>query len=135
MGLPNVHFEVRDIADLPAEDQFDLILAFDAIHDQARPETVLRAIAQALAPDGIFFMVEHAFSSDLARNLENPFAPMYYSLSTMHCLTVSLAEGGAGLGAMWGKEAARQMLARAGFGLVTVVPSPRPQNAIFICRK
>jgi SAM-dependent methyltransferase len=135
MGLSNVRFEARDIADLPADNRFDLILAFDAIHDQARPEAALQAILRVLAPDGIFFMVEHAFSSDLAGNLENPFAPLYYSLSTMHCLTVSLAEGGAGLGAMWGEEAARQMLAGAGFTHVTVAPSPRPQNAIFICRR
>ena len=135
MGLSNVRFEVQDIAALPSDSRFDLILAFDAIHDQARPEIVLRAIARALAPDGIFFMVEHRFSSDLAKNLENPYAPLYYSLSTLHCLTVSLAEGGAGLGAMWGEETARRMLAEAGFMQVEVVDSPRPQNAIFICRK
>jgi SAM-dependent methyltransferase len=135
MGLSNVRFEVQDVATLPAETRFDLILAFDAIHDQARPEIVLSAIAHALAPHGIFFMVEHKFSSDLAKNLGNPFAPLYYSLSTFHCMTVSLAEGGAGLGAMWGEETARRMLAEAGFTEVEVVDSPRPQNAIFICRK
>lgn len=136
MNLSNVCFEARDVVALPQETtRFDLILAFDAIHDQAHPETVLRAVVQALAPDGVFFMVEHAFSSDFARNLENPFAPLYYSLSTLHCLTVSLAEGGAGLGAMWGEESARRMLAEVGFRHVEVVASPRPQNAIFICRK
>jgi hypothetical protein len=33
----------------------------------------------------------------------------------MHCLTVSLAQGGEGLGAMWGEEKAREYLAKAGF--------------------
>jgi SAM-dependent methyltransferase len=135
MGLANVRFDVQDVAALPPEAGFDLIMAFDSIHDQARPEIVLRAIADALEPDGIFFMVEHQFASELAGNLDNPFAPLYYSLSTLHCLTVSLAEGGAGLGAMWGEEAARCMLAEAGFTEVEVVDSPRPQNSIFVCRK
>lgn len=66
----------------------------------------------------------------LANNLANPYAPLYYSLSTLHCLTVSLAEGGAGLGAMWGEETARGMLADAGLRVIAVVDSPRPQNAI-----
>jgi SAM-dependent methyltransferase len=135
MGLSNVRFKAQDIAALPSDTSFDLIMAFDAIHDQTNPEIVLRTVARALAPEGIFFMVEPKFSSDLAKNLENPFAPLYYSLSTLHCLTVSLAEGGAGLGAMWGEEAARRMLAETGFTRVEVVDSPRPQNAIFICRK
>jgi SAM-dependent methyltransferase len=135
MGLSNVRFEVQDAATLPVDTRFELILAFDSIHDQARPEIVLWAIAEALAPDGIFFMVEHRSSNDLADNLHNPFAPMYYSVSTLHCLTVSLAEGGAGLGAMWGEQDACRMLAGAGFRDVEVVPSPRPQNVIFVCRK
>jgi hypothetical protein len=33
----------------------------------------------------------------------------------MHCMTVSLAQGGEGLGAMWGEEKTREYLARAGF--------------------
>jgi hypothetical protein len=33
----------------------------------------------------------------------------------MHCMTVSLADGGMGLGAMWGEQTARKMLGDAGF--------------------
>src|SRR5579859_2924633 len=40
MSLSNVRFEARDVVTLPQEMiRFDLILAFDAIHDQAHPET------------------------------------------------------------------------------------------------
>ena len=53
----------------------------------------------------------------------------------MHCMTVSLAEGGAGLGTMWGIQVARRMLNEAGFRRVEIVDSPRPQNCIYICRK
>ncbi|HEV3310975.1 MAG TPA: class I SAM-dependent methyltransferase [Chloroflexota bacterium] len=133
-GLTNVRFEARDATTLSGTEKFDLITAFDSIHDCPRPAVVLRAIRDALDDDGMFLMVEHDFASDLEGNLDNPFAPMYYGLSTMHCLTVSLAEGGAGLGALWGRQSAIRMLADAGFDKVEVVGSPRPQNAVFICR-
>jgi hypothetical protein len=80
-------------------------------------------------------MIDFKFSSSLEENTDNPFAPMYYGISVMHCMTVSLAEGGAGLGAEWGEQRARQMLAEAGFNRVEVVDSPRPQNCIYICHK
>lgn len=134
MGLENVRFEVLDVRRIPAEPTLDLITAFDAIHDQAEPDTVLRSIRTALADDGTYLMIDFKFSSSLEGNLDNPFAALYYGISTMHCLTVSLAEDGAGLGTVWGVELARSMLADAGFGRVEVVDSPRPQNCIYICR-
>jgi hypothetical protein len=82
----------------------------------------------------VFFMVDFKFSSSLEKNIGNPFAPLYYGISLMHCMTVSLAEGGAGLGAVWGIELAQRMLAEAGFSTVDVHDSPRPQNCIFVCR-
>ena len=57
-------------------------------------------------------------------------------MSTLHCLTVSLAGGGAGLGAAWGEELARSMLADAGFGDVVVHEAPGdPLNAVFVASK
>jgi SAM-dependent methyltransferase len=133
-GLPNARFAVLDVAQLPATPPFDVITAFDAIHDQVAPDVVLRRVHDALRSDGVFMMVDFKFSSRLERNLANPFAPLYYAISVMHCMTVSLAEGGAGLGTVWGEELARKMLAEAGFGSVEVIDAPRPQNCIYICR-
>ncbi len=39
-------------------------------------------------------------SSALERNLDHPLAPFLYAVSVMHRMTVSLAQGGAGLGTM-----------------------------------
>ncbi len=135
MSLTNVHFEVRDVTKLPSAMQFDLITAFDAIHDQKDPDVVLKQINQVLTPDGTYMMVEFKFSSNLEDNIGNPFAPMYYGISVMHCLTVSLAVDGAGLGTIWGEQSARKMLAEAGFTQVEVLEAPRPQNAIYVCHK
>ena len=135
MGLANVRFEVTDVTRLPSEPKFDLITSFDAIHDQRDPMAVLRCAARALAPDGIYFAVEPRASSKLEENIGNPFASWIYGISVLHCMTVSLAEGGTGLGTAWGEQTARQFLADAGFASVEVVEAPGPQNSIYICRR
>lgn len=119
-NLTNVRFEARDVTKLAAPEQFDLITAFDAIHDQARPDVVLREIANALRPNGTFLMQDILASRHLEQNVENPIASFLYTVSTMHCMTVSLAQGGAGLGACWGRELAEKMLHDAGFSSIRV---------------
>ena len=135
LGLPNATFAVMDVNHFPTEPPFELIMAFDAIHDLAAPDTALRRIKDALSPEGVFLMIEFKFQSDVAGNIGNPFAPMYYGFSLLHCTPVSLASGGPGLGAVWGEQTAKQMLAEAGFTRVHVHDSPRPQNSIFACRR
>jgi SAM-dependent methyltransferase len=134
MGLANARFEVHDVAELPAEPKFDLITAFDAIHDQRDPDAVLRGVRRSLAAGGLFLMVDFKFSSRLEDNIGNPFAALYYGTSLMHCMPVSLAVGGKGLGTVWGEQTAREMLRAAGFGSIDVLDTPRPQNYMFVCR-
>jgi SAM-dependent methyltransferase len=119
-GLNNAAFEVRDVTVLAMAGRFDLITAFDAIHDQAHPAQVLAGVARALRPRGTFLMVDIRASSNLEENLGLPLAPTLYTISTMHCMTVSLALGGVGLGTVWGEQLARKMLAEAGFTSVAV---------------
>lgn len=136
LGLTNATFELLDIAELPATPPLDAAFAFDAIHDQAAPATVLRRVHEALAPGGTFVMVDIKASSHLANNIGNPLAPILYAISTLHCMTVSLAAGGAGLGTVWGEELARQMLAEAGFVDVTVHDAPGdPLDLVYVCHK
>ena len=118
--LGNVRFESRDVSTLDKVAAFDFITSFDAIHDQAHPDRVLAAIRRALRPDGVYLCVDIAASSDLANNLEHPLGPFLYTISTMHCMTVSLALDGKGLGTVWGKELALSMLVDAGFGRIDV---------------
>jgi len=119
-GLGNARFEERDAARLGETARFDLITTFDAIHDQARPDLVLAGIAAALRPGGVYLCVDTSSSSLLTENLDHPLGPFMYTVSTMHCMTVSLADGGMGLGTMWGEQTARRMLAEAGFTSVEV---------------
>ncbi|MFC4950240.1 class I SAM-dependent methyltransferase [Pseudonocardia sp. GCM10023141] len=123
-GLTNVTFEVADVAALAPAAPLDVVFAIDAVHDQADPGAVLQGVHDALVPGGTFVMVDMAATTALEGNVGNPFAPWIYAISTLHCMTVSLAAGGAGLGAAWGEQLARQMLATAGFGPVTTNPAP-----------
>jgi ubiquinone/menaquinone biosynthesis C-methylase UbiE len=120
-GLTNATFEIKDAATIDAASakQFDLITVFDAIHDQAKPRQVLKGIYNALKPGGTFLCVDIAASSNLEENVDHPMAPFLYTVSTMHCMTVSLALGGEGLGTVWGEQKARELLAEAGFRDVT----------------
>jgi SAM-dependent methyltransferase len=120
LGLTNTYFEVRDVANLDIHDRYDFITAFDSIHDQARPAEVLKAIEESLRPGGVFLMRDVRASSLLEQNMKHPLGPFLYTVSCNHCMTVSLADNGAGLGTMWGEQVASQMLREAGFKQVEV---------------
>lgn len=119
-NLSNIRFEVKDVSELSDKERYDLITAFDAIHDQAKPASVLAGIAKALKREGTFLMQDIRASSHLEKNLDHPLGPMLYTVSCMHCMTVSLALGGAGLGTAWGEELAIDMLKEAGFKQIEV---------------
>ena len=119
-GLRNIEFRAVDLTDYVPTRRFDLITAFDVIHDLARPDIVLDLLYQWLKDDGMFLMMDVNASSKLENNLDHPFAPFLYSASTLHCMTVSLAQGGMGLGTVWGSELAQEMLSEAGFKKVDI---------------
>ncbi len=134
-GSTNAKFSSRDVTDFGDRDRFDLITAFDAIHDQKDPSLVLAGIRNALRADGVFLMQDIRASSHVHQNIDNPLAPFFYTISTMHCMTVSLAQDGAGLGTCWGEELACEMLTEAGFGSVRVETLAHDiQNNFYIAR-
>ncbi|HWV57277.1 MAG TPA: class I SAM-dependent methyltransferase, partial [Longimicrobiales bacterium] len=117
-GLDNVDFVAADLSDFDqtAEPEtFDFITTFDAVHDQARPLNVLKGIHRALRPDGVYLMQDISGTSHVHEDVEHPIGTFLYTISCFHCMTVSLAQGGEGLGAMWGEEKTREYLQQAGF--------------------
>jgi len=137
--LKNTEFIVHDLTDFdetaPSE-QFDLVTTFDAIHDQGQPLRVLKGIYKALKPDGMYLMQDIRGSSHVHKNIDHPFGTFIYTASCLHCMTVSLAQGGEGLGAMWGEETTREYLQRAGFRSVeTKTLAHDPMNNWYVVRK
>jgi SAM-dependent methyltransferase len=137
-GLDNVSFAQRDLSsfDEDAEPEaFEFATTFDAVHDQARPLALLKGIRRTLQPDGVYLMQDIQGSSHHHENVDHPGGPLLYMISCMHCMTVSLAQGGEGLGAMWGEQKARELLAEAGFTSVDVhLLEHDPFNAYFVVR-
>ena len=134
--LRNVTLVQADAAELWLEDTYHLITAFDAIHDQARPARVLERVYAALRPGGVFLMQDIAGHTKLSDNTSHLLGPFTYTISCMHCMSVSLAAGGPGLGAMWGREKALEMLTAAGFTNVRVAELPHdPINYYYVAVK
>jgi ubiquinone/menaquinone biosynthesis C-methylase UbiE len=116
--LRNVEFIVSDLSEFhekAEQEAFDLVTTFDAIHDQAKPLNVLKGIYRTLRSGGVYLMQDIKGSSQVYKNIDHPLGTFLYTVSCMHCMTVSLAQGGEGLGAMWGEEKTRQYLTHAGF--------------------
>jgi 2-polyprenyl-3-methyl-5-hydroxy-6-metoxy-1,4-benzoquinol methylase len=137
--LPNVRFAVKDVTHFDKDnihEQFDLITTFDAVHDQAKPLNVLKGIYKALKDDGVYIMQDIHGSSEVHNNLDHPVGPLLYGISTTHCMTVSLAQDGDGLGAMWGREKARELLSRAGFTKIVIHQLEHDfQNDYYVAQK
>ena len=121
-GLKNVEFIAVDLStfDTTAEPEaFDFVTTFDAVHDQAKPLNVLKGIHRTLKSDGVYLMQDISGTSHVHKDMEHPIGTFLYTISCMHCMTVSLAQGGEGLGAMWGEERTREYLQKAGFRSIT----------------
>ncbi len=138
--LNNLELVIADAAALKQSSElkgsFDYVTAFDAIHDQTQPLAALEGVYHVLAPGGRFSMVDIAARTNLADNLDHPMGPFLYTVSLMHCLPVGMVDGGSGLGMMWGREKAVQLLNEAGFATVQVLEIPEdPFNLHFFCFK
>ena len=97
---------------------------------------MLSNIFTALKTGGWYLCVEPKASSNLSENLMEPMAPYLYTVSTMHCMSVSIAGGGEGLGTAWGTELATEYLTDAGFSDIASVPVKADRtNTHLIARK
>jgi SAM-dependent methyltransferase len=135
VNLSNVAFHVKDCMEMREREAFDLVLTFDAIHDQPHPARLLANIRRALRPRGVYVAQDIWAHSKVADNLDHPLGPFLYTISLMHCMTVSLAQGGVGLGAAWGEEQAKELMTAAGFGSIEVHRLEHDiQNAYYVCR-
>jgi SAM-dependent methyltransferase len=112
-----VRFEVRDAA-TPLTSPVDIITTFDVVHDAADPLGLLRSVRESLAPGGVYVCLDMNCSDHLQEN-DGPIGALFHGISTLYCMTTSLAQGGAGLGTLGLHERRlREYASVAGFGSV-----------------
>jgi len=109
-----ITFTIGTTNDQEYEEQFDLITAFDCVHDFAEPLTTLREIRTLLSPEGTLLIVEPSAADNLEDNI-HALGTVYYGFSIFHCMTQSLANGGVGLGTCMGPAKTKALLLDAGF--------------------
>jgi hypothetical protein len=127
--LDNVAFQqglAREIGDGP----YDVILAFDVLHDLARPDVATASVRAAAADDSVFVVKELRTGPTFVDNLKNPLLALFYGLSLIGCLQTGLSsEDGWGLGALGlHPELLVALLGSAGYGDVVTLDSPDPAN-------
>jgi SAM-dependent methyltransferase len=125
-------FDAVDALNLP-KGKFDFVSTFDVVHDAVDPVGLMRSIRNALAPGGTFLMLEMNASPNVHEN-KTPLGRMLYPISTLYCMTTSLAHGGAGIGACMGEPKARELAAEAGFTHFRKLPFDDPFSLLYELR-
>jgi 2-polyprenyl-3-methyl-5-hydroxy-6-metoxy-1,4-benzoquinol methylase len=109
-----VSFEVAS-ADSFSGHGYDLATSFDCLHDMGDPVAAATHVREALAPDGVWMIVEPIAADNLAGNL-NPVGRLYYGFSTFVCVPNAKSQGASRpLGAQAGEAAIRQIATAGGF--------------------
>ncbi len=132
-GLANTKLHQATLDQLDAGPGFDLITVCDVLHDLPDPVAVLRDARARLAEGGVLLVIEPRVADRLEDNV-NPITAMFYGFSVFHCLTQSLAQDGAGLGACMGPARTTALLGEAGFGTVETLDIRSPVNLFYAAR-
>ncbi len=126
-------YEATTTDNLKDTQSFDLITLCDVLHDLPDPLPVLRGLRARLAPHGVLLVIEPRVSDSLEENI-NPLAAMFYGFSVFHCMTQSLAHGGAGLGACLGPTRTKALFEGAGFTSAETLDIKSPTNLFYAVR-
>jgi 2-polyprenyl-3-methyl-5-hydroxy-6-metoxy-1,4-benzoquinol methylase len=123
MGLTsNLSFHVRDAGDSTLAGQYDLVTAFECIHDMSDPVRALRTIYKLAGQDGTVLVADERVS-DTFNPEGNDVEWMMYGWSILHCLPVGMADQpSAGTGTVMRADALRAYAKEAGFREVEVLP-------------
>jgi 2-polyprenyl-3-methyl-5-hydroxy-6-metoxy-1,4-benzoquinol methylase len=132
-GLTNVEFVQAPAEQIPPNRKYDLVCSFDCIHDMVNPRATLKAVREVLAPGGVYIWSEPNASAHAHEN-RNPIGRTFHAISPLHCMTVSLAHDGEGLGTVIGEQGARELAREAGFAHFEKLPIQNPFNQFFALR-
>ncbi|MGI9022180.1 MAG: class I SAM-dependent methyltransferase, partial [Acidimicrobiales bacterium] len=117
-----VSFEVRDAADPGLAGAFDLVCAFETIHDMCDPIGALRAMRALRAEGGTVLVVDERVADDFTTEVEDG-ERFQWGWSALHCLPCALTtEPAAGTGTIMRAPMLREYAVAAGFADLEVLP-------------
>lgn len=123
-------FQVRDAADPTIHGDYDLVMAIEMLHDVPDPVGILRTMRKLAGPSGAVLVVDERAeehftvpSSEMER--------FFYAFSTLHCLAVSMQNGGAGTGTVIRPDTVRRYAIEAGFTTIETLDVDHPQFVLY----
>jgi SAM-dependent methyltransferase len=117
-----VRFYVQDASDPSLSGRYDLVTAFETIHDMARPVDALRQMRALLADGGSVLVADERVGERFSAPGDD-VERLNYGFSVLHCLPVGMAETpSAGTGTVMRPPTLRAYAREAGFGTVELLP-------------
>jgi SAM-dependent methyltransferase len=117
-----VHFQVRDAGDPSLAGQYDLVTAFECVHDMTNPVGALQTMRRLVKEGGTVLIVDERVGDTFTAK-GNDVEWMMYGWSILHCLPVGMTdENAAGTGTVMRTDTLRKYAAEAGFSSVEVLP-------------
>lgn len=125
-----VQFELRDASDPSVSGKYDLVMAIEMVHDVPDPVGILRTMKKLAAETGTVLVVDER-TEDSFTVPANEMERLFYAFSTLHCLAVSMQQGGAGTGTVMRTDTLRAYATQAGFSKVDVLDVDHPQFRLY----
>jgi 2-polyprenyl-3-methyl-5-hydroxy-6-metoxy-1,4-benzoquinol methylase len=126
-------FELRDAADPTIRGDYDLVMAIEMLHDVPDPVGILRTMRTLAGDSGTVLVVDER-TEETFTVPTNEMERFFYSFSTLHCLAVSMQDGGAGTGTVIRPATMRGYATDAGFTTVDTLDVDHPQFVLYQLR-
>jgi 2-polyprenyl-3-methyl-5-hydroxy-6-metoxy-1,4-benzoquinol methylase len=125
-----VRFDVRDAADPAITGDYDLVMCIEMLHDVPDPVGILRTMKKLAGATGTVLVADER-TEETFRVPANEMERFFYTFSTLHCLAVSMQDGGVGTGTVIRPDTVRQYAADAGFATVDILAVEHPQFLLY----
>jgi 2-polyprenyl-3-methyl-5-hydroxy-6-metoxy-1,4-benzoquinol methylase len=117
-----VKFQVRDAGDPELAGRYDLVTAFECIHDMSDPVSALRTMRRLAKDDGTVLVVDERVGESFTPQ-GNDVDGFMYGWSVLHCLPVGMAEQpSVGTGTVMRPDTLRRYSQEAGFADIEILP-------------
>ncbi len=121
-----IRFHEASIEEAPLQGPYDLVTAFEVLHDLAYPVRALRRMKELASPSGTVLIADEAVGDSLEENCHF-LGHLYYNFSVLHCLPQSMAfPDSAATGTVMTPSTLRRYASEAGFRTVDILPIENP---------